>query len=55
MMKRLKCPKCSQEFVMQTGCSCCAPTPGPHFCPECGAVLRGMDTPYFVTGGWDEE
>jgi hypothetical protein len=55
MMERLQCTQCGREFILNTGCSCCAPPPGPHFCPECGAVLRGTAPAYFFSGGMDEE
>ncbi|HPD10208.1 MAG TPA: hypothetical protein PLN56_04320 [Methanoregulaceae archaeon] len=55
-MERLSCPRCGAEFYLQTGCRVCGPPlPGPHTCPECGAVLCRMIPSYYVPGGWDEE
>ncbi|MCK4269246.1 MAG: hypothetical protein KAW93_02080 [Methanogenium sp.] len=54
-MERLKCPGCDREFFLQTACSCCAPHPGPHLCPECGEVLYSMTPSYTFSGDWDEE
>ena len=38
-MDRYRCSKCNQEFFLKNSCSCCAPPPGPHFCPECEGEL----------------
>ncbi|MGV8088174.1 MAG: hypothetical protein ACP5NU_03830 [Methanomicrobiales archaeon] len=46
-MDRYRCSQCSQEYFLKNTCSCCAPPPGPHFCPECGGELFRIGGDYF--------
>ena len=52
MMERYRCSKCSREFFVKDTCTCCAPAPGPHFCPDCGGELfplHAARTAYFCS------
>ncbi|MDD5049914.1 MAG: hypothetical protein PHH09_13395, partial [Methanoregulaceae archaeon] len=52
-MELLVCPRCGGEFYLYTGCSCCGPPSGLHYCPECGAVLQGMKRSCSYMDGWE--
>lgn len=52
-MERLHCSRCDEDYLLNTGCSCCAPLPGPFRCPRCGAVLDGAERPYFISQNGD--
>ncbi|MEN6611799.1 MAG: hypothetical protein ABFC24_13235 [Methanoregulaceae archaeon] len=54
-MQRMECTRCGKEFEVHTGCSCCAPSPGPFFCPDCGSELRRMAPAYYFSGEFEDE
>jgi hypothetical protein len=54
-MDRFRCTKCNEEFFLQNSGSCCAPPPGPHFCPDCGGLLHRIAAGYVCFPECDEE